>query len=313
MLGIGVQTKNIIYDDNPLEGFNQLKAAGFTACDFSLNAYLYNKKIYAGDINDFFDKSIDDLKTYFTPHKQAAGAAGIRINQMHMPYPILVPGAPSATNDYLQNVVAPKSMEVCKFLECPYIVIHGFKLADRLGSEDAEWEQTAQFIETIAPFAAENQITICIENLYNSKAGHLTEGPCCDPIKAAARIDQFNQKYKSEVLGFCFDIGHANLVHLDFDFFLHTLGNRIKVLHLHDNDGVRDLHQLPFTFTKTRDNTSSTNCPSFILAMRDIDFNGTLSFETAPVLDSFPPELKDDALRLIAKIGQYLAFQIKPS
>lgn len=311
MLSIGVQTKGVVKDDNPSEGFNQLKAAGFTACDFSLNAYLYNKKIYAGEINDFFDKSIEELQAYFAPHKQAAAEAGIRINQMHMPYPTYVPGAPKATNDYLQNVVAQKSMEICKLLECPYIVIHGFKLADRLGSEEAEWEKTAQFIETIAPFAAENNITICVENLYNNRAGHLTEGPCCDPIKAAKRIDDFNQRYKAEVLGFCFDIGHANLVHLDFDFFLHTLANRIKVLHLHDNDGVRDLHQVPFTFTKTRDNTSSTNWPAFIQAMKDIGFTGTLSFETAPVLDSFPPELKDDILALIAKIGRYLSRQIQ--
>ncbi len=311
MLDIGVQTKGVVKDDNPSEGFNQLKAAGFTACDFSLNAYLYNKKIYAGEINDFFDKSIEELEAYFTPHKQAATAAGIRIIQMHMPYPTYVPGAPKATNDYLQKVVAKKSMEICKFLECPYIVIHGFKLADILGSEEAEWEKTAQFIDAIAPFAAENNITICVENLYNSRAGHLTEGPCCDPVKAAKRIDDFNQHYNAEVLGFCFDIGHGNLVHLDFDFFLHTLGNRIKVLHLHDNDGVRDLHQVPFTFTKTRDNTSSTNWPAFIKAMRDIGFDGTLSFETAPVLDSFPPELKDDILAFIAKIGCYLSHQIQ--
>lgn len=312
MLDIGVQTKGVVKDENPSEGFNELKAAGFSACDFSLNAYLYNKKIYAGEINDFFDKSVEELVAYFTPHKQAAGAAGIRINQMHMPYPVYVPSAPNDINDYLQNVVAQKSMEICKFLECPNIVIHGFKLADILGSEEAEWEKTAQFIHTIAPFAAENNITICVENLYNSRAGHLTEGPCCDPVKAAKRIDDFNQQYNGQVLGFCFDIGHGNLVHLDFDFFLHTLGSRIKVLHLHDNDGVKDLHQLPFTFTKTRDNTCSTNWPAFIQAMKDIDFNGTLSFETAPVLDSFPPELKMEALRFIAKIGQYLSVQIKP-
>ena len=313
MFDIGVQTKNVVRDDNPLEGFMMLKEAGFTCCDFSLNAYLYNKNIYAGDINPFFDKSVEELKEFFTPYKEAAKQAGICINQMHMPYPIYVPGAPAALNDYLANTVATKSMEVCKFLECPNIVIHGFKLADKLGSEEAEWEKTASFIEKIAPFAAENNITICMENLYNNKNDIMLEGPGCDPIKAAARIDDFNARYGSEVLGFCFDIGHANLVHLDFDFFLHTLGNRIKVLHLHDNDGVRDLHQFPFTFTKTRDNTSSTNWPAFIQAMRDIDFNGTLSFETAPVLDSFPPELKDDALRLIAKIGQYLSFQIRPS
>ncbi len=310
MLGIGVQTKNIIYDENPLEGFKRLKEAGFTNCDFSLNAYLYNKNIYAGEINDFFDKSVEELQEYFRPHKEAAKETGVTINQMHMPYPIFVPDAPQETNDYLWNTVAKKSMEVCKFLECPNIVIHGFKLADKLGSEDAEWEKTAEFIESIAGFAAENHITICIENLYSGPRGHLLEGPCCDPEKAVRRIDDFNHRYGTKVLGFCFDIGHANLVHLDFDYFLRTLGKRITVLHLHDNDGVRDLHQLPFTFTKTRDNTSSTNWPAFIGAMRDIGFDGVLSFETAPVLDSFPLEMKDETLAFIAKIGKYLAKEI---
>ena len=72
MFDIGVQTKNVVRDDNPLEGFMMLRDAGFTCCDFSLNAYLYNKNIYAGDLNPFFDKSVEELKEFFTPHKEAA-------------------------------------------------------------------------------------------------------------------------------------------------------------------------------------------------------------------------------------------------
>ena len=317
MFDIGVQTKNVVRDDNPLEGFMMLRDAGFTCCDFSLNAYLYNKNIYAGDINPFFDKSVEELKSFFTPHKDAAKKANIRINQMHMPYPILVPDGDDAKNRYLWEEVAPKSMEICKFLECPNIVIHGVKLIQKLGSEEAEWEKTAEFIDSIAGFAAENHITICIENLYNSvndgKNVHLVEGPCCDARKAAARIDEFNEKYGVEVLGFCFDIGHANIVKLDFYDFLTTLGPRLKVLHLHDNDGNADLHQLPFSFTKTRENTSSTNWPAFIQALKDIGFDGVLSFETAPVLTSFPEAMKPTVLRFIRDIGEYISDELEKS
>jgi len=56
MLQIGMQTKNIIYDKNPIEGFLQLKNAGFSCVDFSLNGYLVNQNVYKGEINDFFDK-----------------------------------------------------------------------------------------------------------------------------------------------------------------------------------------------------------------------------------------------------------------
>lgn len=65
---------------------------------------------------------------------------------MHMPYLNYVPGESNELNDYLKNVVAPKSMEVCAFFECPYIVAHGFKLSHYLGSWAAEWEKTSDFL-----------------------------------------------------------------------------------------------------------------------------------------------------------------------
>lgn len=302
---IGVQTKNVVYDENPSEGFEMLRKAGFSCADFSLNSYLVNNSLYSGELNSFFDQSDAELAGFFTPHKEAAKAAGICINQMHMPYPNYVPNGTKELNDYLRNVVAPKSMKVCAFFECPYIVIHGFKLARFLGSEDAEWEQTENFIDSIAPMAKEYGITICIENLYDGIGGHIVEGPCCDAHKAAERIDRINDRYGAEVLGFCFDTGHANLVGLDMEQFITTLDHRLKVLHIHDNDGIGDLHQIPFTFTKTRENQPSTDWDGFLRGLKTIEFDGVLSFETAPVLTAFPEAMKEDALGFIAKIGEY--------
>lgn len=308
---IGVQTKNVVEDANPEVGFRMLKKAGFSCADFSLNGYLLNTSLYQSELNNFFDRSVSELEHFFAPHKQAAEKAGIYINQMHMPYPNYVPGADKQINDYLWNVVAPKSMEVCAFFECPYIVIHGFKLAYHLGSEEAEWQKTEEFLDFLAPMAKEMGITICIENLYNGSEAHMMEGPCCDPVKAAERIDRMNDKYGTEVLGFCFDTGHANLVGLDFESFITTLDYRLKVLHIHDNDGESDLHQIPYTFTKTRENTASTDWNGFLRGLRKIGYDKVLSFETAPVLTTFPDELKMDALELIAKIGKYFMGRIQ--
>lgn len=305
MMGIGVQTKNVIEDTNPAAGFAMLKAAGFSCCDFSLNGYLMNTDLYRSEVNSFFDRTVSGLEAFFTPHKNAARANGIVINQMHMPYPIYVPGGSPEVNDYLWKETAPKSMAVCSFLECPYIVIHGFKLAKYLGSEEEEWKETERFIDSIAPLAKEMGITVCIENLYDSIGGHLVEGPCCNARKAKERIDRINDKYHAEVLGFCFDTGHANLVGIDFESFLTQLGRRLKVLHIHDNDGIGDLHQIPFTFTRTRENKSSTDWDGFLAGLRNIQFDGTLSFETAPVLSAFPEEMKQEVLGFIAGIGRY--------
>ena len=305
MIGIGVQTQNVVQDKNPQDGFRMLKEAGFDNCDFSLNGYLKNTDIYRGNMNRFFDRSITDLETFFSAHKKAANAEGVSIYQMHMPYPIFVPKASEEVNEYLWQQVAVKSMQICHFLECRYIVIHGFKLARYLGTEELEWQQTAKFLESILPMAKEYGITVCMENLYESIADHIIEGPGCDALKAVQRIDDFNERYGAEVLGFCFDAGHANLVGIDFEKFLTTLGHRLKVLHLHDNDGRADLHQIPYTFTRTRENTSSTDWEGLLRGLTAIKFDGVLSFETAPVLKAFPKEMKYETLKFIASIGAY--------
>lgn len=308
MLQVGVQTKNVVEDKCPEEGFALLKRAGFSCADFSLNSYLLNTSLYQSEVNSFFDRSVQELETFFRPHKEGARAAGIQINQMHMPYPVYVPSGTKEVNAYLWNNVAPKSMSVCAFLECPYIVIHGFKLAYFLGSEEKEWAQTEAFLDSIAPMAKEMGITICIENLYDGIAGHLVEGPCCDAGRAVERIERMNDKYHAEVLGFCFDTGHANLAGVDMENFITALGSHLKVLHIHDNDGISDLHQIPFTFTKTRENKSSTDWDGFIRGLQKIKFRGTLSFETAPVLSTFPDVMKFDTLAFIARIGEYFSY-----
>ena len=86
-----------------------------------------------------------------------------------------------------------------------------------------------------------------------------------------------------------------------------TLGYRLKVLHIHDNDGIADLHQIPYTFTRTRENNSSTDWDGFVRGLSRAGYRGTLSFETAPVLTAFPGRLKEDVLRLIAGIGECFA------
>lgn len=311
MIGIGVQTQNVVCDNHPEEGFALLKQTGFSCVDFSLNGYLKNTSIYGSELNDFFSQPLSALERFFAQHRAESKKAGITVSQMHMPYPVYVPTASSQINEYLQKHVAPKSMEICHYFGCPYIVVHGFKLRRYLGTEQAEWEQTQQFIESIAPMAKEMGITICIENLYESVAGHLAEGPCCDARKAVERIDRMNEKYHAEVLGFCFDTGHANLVGIDFEQFITMLDYRLKVLHIHDNDGIGDLHQIPFTFTKTRENKSSTDWDGFVRGLRNIHFDKTLSFETAPVLNAFPEQLKQDALSFIFKIGEYFSNSVQ--
>lgn len=307
MLRVGVQSSVAVNHEDPTYDLKRLKEIGFSSIDFSLHSYLTNKELYKQKRNGFFDKSEEELYEHFTPLKVGCEKTGIDIFQMHMPYPNFVPTAKKEFNDYLRDVMAVKSMKICKFLNCKYIVIHGFKLSRFLGSEEAEWQETEKFIHFLAPLAKEYGITICMENVYESAGSHIIEGPCCNPDKAVERIDRINEKYDAEVLGFCFDTGHANLVGINPREFIETLGDRLKVLHIHDNDGMVDLHQMPFTFTRSRENRPSTDWEGFVEGIKNIGYSGVLSFETAPVLKSFPNELRMEALGMIYSIGRYFA------
>ena len=303
---VSMQTKNMVLDSDPATGFHLLKQSGFDAADFSLNQYLTNTDLYQLRKTRFFDRPLSVLKEHLSPIASAAQKEQVRIFQMHMPYPLYIHGA-GELNTYLAQTVAPKSLQLCAFLNCPYIVVHGFKLASSLGSEEQEWALTEAFLKKVAPLAKELGVTLCLENLYDSIGGRLAEGPCSNAAKAVDRIDRLNELCHAEVFGFCFDTGHANLLGIRFEPFLRTLGPRLKVLHIHDNDGVSDLHQMPYTFTRTRENAPSTDWDGFLSGLKASHYAGTLNFEMSPTLSAFPETLRPQVLKWIAQIGRDFA------
>ena len=115
MLEVGVQTKNVVDDRCPREGFELMRSSGFSCGDFSLNGYLFKYIPLSVGIEYLFRQVCCGAGEFFGPHRSGAREAGIRISQMHMPYPNYVPKGSRELNDYLQNVVAPKSMAVCAF------------------------------------------------------------------------------------------------------------------------------------------------------------------------------------------------------
>ena len=86
------------------------------------------------------------------------------------------------------------------------------------------------------------------------------------------------------------------------------LGRRIKILHLHENDGLEDLHQIPYTYgRKARD---GFDWEGLFAGLRETGYEGVLNFETFPSMNSFPESVKEEALRMIAGIGRYFAGRI---
>jgi sugar phosphate isomerase/epimerase len=110
------------------------------------------------------------------------------------------------------------------------------------------WTQLRKSLDALQPYALEQGVRIAIENLIDSaavKAGVVTVSETGDNYDW---IEQLFALYPPNFLGVCYDSGHANLGY-DRMEGLDALKDRLCVLHLNDNDGQGDLHQLLFQGT----------------------------------------------------------------
>ena len=90
-------------------------------------------------------------------------------------------------------------------------------------------EQSARFFRALLD--AEPEVALCVENVLDD-----------DPAPLMDLADAVNDPR----LGLCLDVGHANAVSkIPVRQWLKRLAPRLIHLHLHDNDGAADLHQIP--------------------------------------------------------------------
>lgn len=308
MLKIGVQTKGIIEENSNIhEGFRKIKEAGFERVDFNLDAFLMNSDVYAGKINRFFDQELSEVLPYFEKYREAMESNGLRPSQMHAPYPVRVVAKPQVTQ-YMQGTVIPKSLFIGEALGVPWMVLHPFKLQYTHGKRQ-EILENMEYFKALIPLIRQSGVRVCMENLYESVGGRIVEGVCADPDDAIHYIDTLNETAGEELFGFCLDTGHLQLVKRDPYEFIKKLGSRIKILHIHENDGIGDLHQIPFTFGAKGER--GADWEGVFRGLKEIGFDGTLSFETFPCMNSFPPSCEETLLKTIHEIGVYMAEEIE--
>jgi len=106
---------------------------------------------------------------------------------------------------------------------------------------DFLFDQIRRSLDDLEVYARTRGVQIALENLIDFAA---TEAGITDTVHAddnAALLARLLAAYDPAFLGFCFDSGHAILGQNRIERYA-PLFARLSVLHLHDNDGLRDLH-----------------------------------------------------------------------
>lgn len=116
-------------------------------------------------------------------------------------------------------------------LQCDVVVMHIPPLPAEGDSLDGYWDLWARSLDALEPHARRRGVRIALEN---------SPGDNMDIIE-----DAFG-RYGGEFLGLCYDCGHGSMAGNGLDRLADNADRLISV-HLHDNDGLADLHRLPFT------------------------------------------------------------------
>ncbi len=295
-LQVAVTPSHWFDDNNPFESFKFIKECGFDSIDFAICAKYPYADLKVGKRSEFFSKDIEEILEYYRPIKEALDKNGIVLCQSHAIFPPYTPDEEFMVHLY---DVIEKNFAVCNYLGCSNMVVHPWSNYDK----EVERKANLEYYTSLIPMAKKYGVKVCLENMFFKNAGTNLGGCCSSAKEAVWYIDTLNEIAGEEIFGYCFDLGHANLCRRNFFEEIKTLGHRLTVLHLHDNNAVDDQHLAPMT-------QRMTDWNGFIQGLCEINYRGSVSFESGHSLADIPKDLYPSMLRYTADVGKYIRKRI---
>lgn len=274
------------------DGIRQIAAAGFDAFDMSLFRMFEDPQNYP--------LCRDDYRDYAKRLRAVADECGIICNQSHAPFSSSK-GDPAEDARRFESIV--RAIEIAAIMGARNIVVHPMQHLRYCEGENAARleEMNMAFYRRLIPYAAEYGIRIAVENMWQPKVLPYKEGEriwhsvCSTPAEFCRYIDQLDSPW---IVG-CLDIGHVSLVDEDIPAFIHALGReRLQCLHVHDTDGVSDLHTLPFFGT--------IDYAAVCAALAEIGYTGDITFEADNFFNTHPLASPAQNLRVMHAVGREL-------
>ncbi len=140
-------------------------------------------------------------------------------------------------------IVMERVFEIASLLDVSHVVIHGGDIATENGAKFAGVSYRKAFVNTVrnlkvlGALARDYSVVLCLENLDDNRVGSL-------PVELLALLHAADAD-----IYVTFDTGHAFIIAerygISLSDFFDVLHPFIKHVHLHDNDGISDLHLPP--------------------------------------------------------------------
>ena len=272
------------------EGARRAREHGFDCFDYS--SFMHTD-------TEFFNLPESEFEKELIRQRRLIEAEGIRVNQAHAPWEAPVKCV-SAEERAIKLEKASKALRGAAYIGATDLVIHMLMPYGEDSSENPEGvvQMNIEFMGALAEVAREYGVKhINVENLPFPKLPINSPRQCLD----FARM--MNKETNSDVFRVCLDTGHCNFCREAPADSVRMLGTYLGALHVHDNDGTADSHQIP--------GRGNINWTDFSDALAEIKFNGVLSFETMVSWDMPHGGARDRQERELALIGHKLAKNIR--
>ena len=147
---------------------------------------------------------------------------GLKTLDLHASYGVETSwGSPNECQRQAGVDLVKNRIDMTAKLDSDVIIMHAPEYSDSIRKS----------LDELQSYAKSRNVKIAIENILNF------------PV-----VDEILSDYDSDFLGLCYDSGHGNIEKNSYEL-LDKLKNRLISIHIHDNDGERDLHQIPFSGT----------------------------------------------------------------
>ena len=186
------------------------------------------------------DLMIPDWKGHINSINEAMEKAGISCIQTHLQYYDILRSSES-TDDETDECIR-RSLEATPMLGAKWGAFHPRSGISYGYDLEREIRDNALAIEKLLDTAARCGAGIAVENIPIFPDCPQYKFFTSNPEDHIAFVDQFDP----ELVGICWDTGHAHLMPYDQSEVIRSLGSRLKIVHLQDN-GQRlcDEHALP--------------------------------------------------------------------
>jgi len=160
---------------------------------------------------------------------------------------------------------AAAALKVAETAPFEYLVVHlGIPDGQAAPANDNQPDAARRSVEEIAALAGAVNVRVALEVMPNALS---SAGSICDLIEE--QLDGLD-------VGICLDYGHANLMG-DLGDAIETISGHLWTTHVHDNDGRKDDHRVPFA--------GHIDWDAAIMETQKIGYDGVLMFEVADTGD----------------------------